>query len=279
MVKLPLGQGETYEEIQNPSTHYAFQISETNYLIDCDEGKYTALSINTRSINGNLVKSVQMPDFIQKDLTDIPPASLISAEVSLACAQAKKNWPSEEYELNIKQKRVSEIAPLTSQQKEKINQAIAQQKESDKRNTPFAEPMLTAQGGRNKCHKMNGVEGNPSPYELCYAQGMFSQSIYSVRANGIPILQEIDDNVTKGIDGTFNGSPIRLQCKPVHQLADDVTNKTIEDFILLNRASSKKFSFDDELKFAISINVIEIGRHCTLSNTDGVIAKLDVASP
>ncbi|WP_185219048.1 hypothetical protein [Paraburkholderia dinghuensis] len=271
---------DTYEKIQQPSTDYAFQIGEAHYLIDCNDGKYTALAVNTRRTNGDLVKSVPMPEFAQKNLTDVPPDSLISAEVTLACAQAKKNWPGDRYyDLHIKPKHVATSTPLTSQEKEKIDQAIVQRKESDKRNTPFVAPLLTAQNGRNVCHTMNGADGNPSPYELCDAQGMFSHDVYSVRVGGIPFIQGIDDTTTKGIDGVFHDTPIRLQCEPVNQLADGVTNKTIEGAIQVDRMSSKKISFDDELKFAIATNVIEIGRHCTLSNTDGVMAKLDVVSP
>lgn len=43
--------------------------------------------------------------------------------------------------------------------------------------------------------------------------------------------------------------------------------------------AQKPASFDDELQSAILINVVEIGRHCVLSNEKGVIAKLDVVSP
>jgi hypothetical protein len=271
---------DTYEKPQQPSTDYVFQIGEAHYLIDCNDGKYTSLAVNTRRANGDLVRSVPMPESVQKYMADVPPDSLISAEVTLACAQAKKNWPIDQhYDLHIKPKHVATITPLTSQEKEKIDQAIAQRKETDKRNAPVVEPLLTAQNGKNLCHTMNGVDGNPSSYELCDAQGMFSHDVYSVRIGGIIFLRGIDDDTTKGIDGVFYGSPIRLQCEPVNQLADGVTNKTIEGAIQADRMSSKKISFDDELRFAILTNVVEIGRHCTLSNTDGVMAKLDVVSP
>jgi hypothetical protein len=271
---------DTYEKIQQPSTEYAFQIGEAHYLIDCRGGKYTSLMVNTRRANGDLVKSVPMPEFIQKNLSDVPPDSLISAAVTLACAQAGKNWPNDQYyDLHIRPRHVATITPFTSQEKEKIDQAIVQRKELDSRNTPFVEPLLTARNGKNVCHTMNGADGSPSSYELCDAQGVSAHDVYSVRVGGIPFLQGTDDNTTKGIDGVFYGSPIRLQCEPVNQLADGVTNKTIEGAIQVDRISSKKISFDDELKFAILTNVVEIGRHCTLSNTDGVMAKLDVVSP
>ena len=271
---------ETYEEIQQPSTDHAFQVGETNYLIDCNNGKYNFLSINTRKANGDLVRSVKMPDFDRKNMDDIPPDSLNGAEATLACAQAKKNWPGEKYyDLHIKPKHVDAAAPLTLQEEEKIDQAIAQRKELDGRNAPFTGPLLTAQAGKNTCHTMSGVDGSPSPYELCYSHGMFSHDVYSVRFDGIPLLHGIDDKATKGIDGVFNGNQIRLQCEPVNRLADGVTKKTIEDAILSGRMSSKKISFDDGLNFAIMTNVIEIGRHCILSNADGIMAKLDVVSP
>lgn len=271
---------ETYEEIQQPSTDHAFQVGETNYLIDCNNGKYNFLSINTRKANGDLVRSVKMPDFDRKNMDDIPPDSLNGAEATLACAQAKKNWPGEKYyDLHIKPKHVDAAAPLTLQEEEKIDQAIAQRKELDGRNVPFTGPLLTAQAGKNTCHTMSGVDGSPSPYELCYSHGMFSHDVYSVRFDGIPLLHGIDDKATKGIDGVFNGNQIRLQCEPVNRLADGVAKKTIEDAILSGRMSSKKISFDDGLNFAIMTNVIEIGRHCILSNADGIMAKLDVVSP
>ncbi|WP_296650137.1 hypothetical protein [Paraburkholderia sp.] len=227
-----------------------------------------------------MVKSVPMPELMQENLADVPPDSLISAAVTLACAQAKTNWPNDQhYDLHIKPKDVVTLTKLTAEEREKIDQAIVQRRKSDERNSPFVEPLLTAQNGKNVCHAMAGSDGNQSSYELCDAQGMFSHDVYSVRVGGIPLLQGIDDNTTKGIDGIFYGSPIRLKCEPVNQLADGVTNKTIEGAIQADRTSSKKISFDDELKFTIMANVVEIGRHCTLSNTDGVMAKLDVVSP
>ncbi|WP_155675566.1 hypothetical protein [Burkholderia territorii] len=271
---------DTYEELQQPSTPYAFQISEAHYLIDCNDGKYTSLAVNTRRANGDLVRSVPMPDFVQKYMADVPPDSLISAEVTLACAQAKKKWPIDpHYDLHIKLKHVATIVPLTSQEREKIDQAMAQRKETDKRNAPVVEPLLIAQNGKNVCHTMNGVDGKPSSYELCDAHGMFAHDVYSVRTGGVIFVQGTDDDTTKGIDGVFYGSPIRLQCEPVNQLADGVTNKTIEGAIQTDRKSSNNISFDDSLRLAILSNVVEMGRHCTLSNTDGVMAKLDVVSP
>lgn len=278
--KITAWQRDTYGEVQNPSTDHAFQVAETHFLIDCNGGKYTFLKVNTRRANGELARSVPMPEFHQKNLTDVPPDSLNSAEVALACSQAKKNWPGEQsYDLRLKPKHVDVTTPLTSQEKGKIDQAIAQLKLSDKRDSHFNEPLLDVRNGKSLCHAMNGIDGNPSVYELCYAHGMFSHDTYSVRAEGIPFLEGIDDNTTKGIDGVLYGNPVRLQCEPVQQLADDVTNKTIEGAILAGRISSEKVPFDDELRFAIMTNVIEIGRHCKLSNTHGVMAKLDVVSP
>ena len=271
---------DTYVEVQQPSTDHAFQIAETQYLIDCNGGKKTFLAINTRMANGNLVRSVRMPDFAKNELEEIHASSLESARMTLACAQAEKNWPGVQYyNLHVRPKHVDETTPLTSQEKKEIDRAVSQQRESDKRNIPLAEPLLTAQSGKKVCHAMNGIDGNRSPYELCDAQGMYSHNVYSVLANGTPVIQGIDDDTTKGIDGAVDGKPMRLQCAPVNQLADNVTSKTIEGAIMVGRLSSKKVPFADELKFAIMTNVIESGRHCTLGNADGVIAKLDVVSP
>lgn len=270
----------TYEQVQQPGTDYAFQVDEEHDLIDCNHGQYTSLSVNTRKRNGDLVRSEPMPEFGQNHLADIPPDSLISAEMTLACAQAKKRWPDDQnYDLHIKPKQTAAVAPLTSQEIDKIDRAVAQRKELDKRNVPLLEPLLTAQNGKNICHTMTGVDGKPSSYELCDAQGMFAHDIYSVRAAGSPVLQGIDDATTKGVDGVLYGYPIRLQCEPVTRLADDVTRKTVEGAIQVDRMTQKAASFDDELQSAILINVVEIGRHCVLSNEKGVIAKLDVVSP
>lgn len=266
---------DTYTEVQQPSTDYAFQISETHQLVDCNAGKYTLLASNTRTTNGTLVKSVPMHESVIQNLSDIPPDSMISAASTLACSQAKKTWPNNQnYDIHIKPKKA--IAQLTSQEKEKIGQALVQRKALDERNVPLAEPRLISQSGKNICHVMSQPDGTPSPYELCVARGMFSHDVYTVRFAGVPLLRGIDDSTTNGIDGKLWGSPIRLQCAPVNQLAKDVTNERLESAILTNRISSSGFSFEQELSFAIMTNVLEIGRHCTLNNTDGVMAKLDV---
>ena len=271
---------ETYEQVQQPSTDYAFQVGEAQDLIDCSHGKYTVLSVNTRRSNGDLVKSEPMPAFGQNNLADVPPDSLISAEVTLACEQAKKQWPNDpNYELHIKPKQPVTPAALTSQEVDKIDRALAERKALDNRNAPLLEPLLTAQNGKNICHAMNGIDGKPSSYELCDVQGMFAHDIYSVRAAGSPFLQGTDDATTKGVDGVLYGYPIRLQCEPVTRLADDVTSKTIAGAIQVDRMAQKTSSFDDELKSAIFMNVVEVGRHCVLSNEQGIVAKLDVVSP
>ncbi len=261
------------------SIKYGFQVKESHYLIDCKNARYGWLGFNDRKWTGDLIKSSEVPAD-HRVLGDIPPTGMIGPEVQLACNQAKKNWPDNpNYDLNIKSTITVTITPLTTREKEQVDDAISQQKENDKHSKPFVKPLLTAQNGKNVCLSMNGVDGSSSPYDLCMAQGMFAHDIYAVRIGGIPILKGIDDSTTTGISGMFYGNPIRLRCEPVSQLANDITSKTIEDGIQYEQQGMKKSTFEERLRHVISTNVVEIGRHCILSNTNGVIAKLDVISP
>ena len=276
-------QRETYEKNRDISPDYSFKIGEGLYLFDCANGTFAILHTNTRKANGDLARSVPLPERSQKSRENIFPNSLISAEAKLACDRAKEIWPSNShYDLHIKQKEPtlrSEVSAITPENKEEIQRSLRQVSLSQKRNAAFATPLLAIQPGKNACQVMNNADGTASSFELCVASGLFSHDTYAVRIAGTSIVGGIDDDTTRGIDGMFYGNPINLKCDSINQLANNITATTIEDTIKSLNTSMPKATFEERKNFAISMNSIEIGRHCTLSNSDGILAKLDVKWP
>jgi hypothetical protein len=126
---------------------------------------------------------------------------------------------------------------------------------------------------------MNNADRTASIFELCLADTGLSHDVYDVRVAGISIVKGTDDDTTQGIEGMFHGDALNLKCAPVNRLANDVTVKTIEDTIGFLKTSAPKATFEERKNFAISTHLIEIGRHRTLSNSGGIMARLDVKFP
>lgn len=281
--EITVWQRETYEKNQNISPDYSFKIGEGLYVFDCANGTFAILHTNTRKANGDLARSVPIPEFAKKNRENIFPNSLISAEAKLACDQAKESWPNNShYDFHLKPEEpalASEVSVITPENREEIRRSLSQLSQSQKHNAPLAAPLLAIQTGNNACQAMNNTDGTAPSFELCVVNRQFSHDIYSVRIAGISIIKGIDDDTTRGIEGMFYGNRINLKCDPINQLASDVATKTIEDTIKSLKTSMPKATFEERKNFAISMNLIEIGRHCTLNNSDGIVAKLDVKFP
>lgn len=285
-----LGDGEItawvrdiYSKDMNFIPDYSYRIGDTHWIYNCANGTTGFSHIYTRKENGDLVRSIPVDDRIKNSRGRIIQGSEIASAAALACNQAKENWQHDpRYDLRTwpKENQSGDEAPaLTSDNKEEIRQTIANTREAQKSISPLTAPLLMAEVGKNICQPMKGGDGNSSPFELCVANGMFSHDIYEVRIAGVSVIRAIDDDTTKEVDGKFYGGIVNLRCDPVNQLANDVTNKSIEDSVESLKKSMAKASFEDRMKFAIRMNTVEVGRHCTLSNSAGEVAKMSVKFP
>ena len=274
---------ESYERTQRISADYSFKITEAQYLFDCAKGTFSILRANTRKANGDLARSKPMPDYSSNFQQTIPPRSLISTEAKLACEQAKKNWPTHAgYDLQIhpiEPALTNEASATTPAEKEDIQHSLARLRQADKSDLSYAATPLTPQHGENTCQAMNNVDETPSSIELCVASGLFSHDIYSVRANHAVVVKGIDDETTKGIDGILHEHPVKLKCDPVNQLASDITASSLANTIASLKKSMPNATFEARKNVAISMNLIETGRHCALSDSGGLVAKMDVKWP
>lgn len=271
---------DTYGQIQNPSTDYSFKVGEAHYLFDCAGGTFSILHTNTRKENGDLVRSVPLSDGGLQHRQDIFPHSLISAEAELACGQAKHNWPGDaRYTLQIRPEAPADsdrASDLTPENKREIERSVRQLKQTQTADAVSSTSVLVVRPGTSACRAMNLPDGRASTFELCVAQGRWSHDVYTVRMAGHPLIEGTDDDTTQGIDRLLGGTAVNLKCAPVNRLASDVTAKTIEDAIAYLKTSSPKASFEQRKDFALSMHSVEIGRHCTLSQSGGTTATLDV---
>ena len=97
--------------------------------------------------------------------------------------------------------------------------------------------------------------------ELCVFQGSFSHDKYLLRVNGDAVLQGIDDQTTSGIQASYKGNPIALQCPP-QNVPPNVSAAEIQKIV--PSYSTEKAKEVAELMVGSS-QPIEIGRLCQVS--------------
>jgi hypothetical protein len=157
--------------------------------------------------------------------------------------------------------------------------SISSAAEPNQTASTFSTPMLMAESGKNICQPMTSPDGNPSAFELCVANGLFAHDVYTIRTAGVSIVKGIDDETTNGINGLFYGNPIHLKCEPISQFYDKLSDKEIEDQANSLNNKIPNSTFEERKQMVIAMNMVEIGRHCTLSNSNGIAARLDVKFP
>jgi hypothetical protein len=142
-----------------------------------------------------------------------------------------------------------------------------------------SKPVLMAESGKNICQPMTGPDGSASAFELCVANGLFAHDVYSVRVAGVFVVKGIDDETTKGVGGTFYGNPISLKCEPINEPYEKFTDKELDDRANSLEKTMPNSTFEERKRFAVRMNMVETGRHCALSNSDGIVSRLDVKFP
>ncbi|WP_199541858.1 hypothetical protein [Paraburkholderia kururiensis] len=151
--------------------------------------------------------------------------------------------------------------------------------ESSQADAASSKPVLMAEAGKDICQPMTGPDGSASAFELCVANGLFAHDVYSVRIAGVPVVKGIDDETTKGVGGTFYGNPISLKCEPINEPYDKVTDKELDERANSLEKTMPNSTFEERKRFAILMNTVETGRHCALSNSNGIVSRLDVKFP
>ena len=101
----------------------------------------------------------------------------------------------------------------------------------------------------------------PSKTELCVTQGNFSSDLYSLKINGKLTLHGIDDQTTSGIDSTYKGRSLLMQCTP-QNVQKDSTAGDIKKIIPLY-PEEKIGGLVDLMRD--SAMPVEIGRLCLVS--------------
>jgi hypothetical protein len=130
-------------------------------------------------------------------------------------------------------------------------------------------PSMTAKAGTSVCHVQQAtLASGEVEVRLCVKQGSFSHDEYSVTLGESAVLKAIDDETSRGVEGSYQGKPISLRCEAKLRVPETASPG------LVGALEKKGLSHADAEKTVLHMETVEVGRLCVIREGTRELVKV-----